>query len=323
MPKADIAAVEGKLFYRKPIEETIRFLARLRSEYQGIHWFDNRDSAGNTQFEVLPHIDAYWKGQYYKDLSNYDKSFIHNRMHSDFFVRHYDLGEQIYEQDKELRAFEDEREKLKLSWNFGFGNFLEWGSLRETIQIYLLKCAPTPAFIDAGIPREIDIHCRFGIGTEPVYSRHRIHFKRIIEKMDLVTSGESIVPRAQFLDEIRRSKIVVSPFGWGELCYRDFEAVLNGACLVKPTVDHIKTWPDIFRAEETYVSVRWDLADLAQTIRDLLNDDKRRLAIVDAGQAELRELFSARGLIDFSLGHASKMLQSGGQHTNPKVTAHR
>ena len=31
----------------------------------------------------------------------------------------------------------------------------------------------------------------------------------------------------------------MSPFGFGEICYRDFEAMLNGACLIKPDVSHL------------------------------------------------------------------------------------
>ena len=30
---------------------------------------------------------------------------------------------------------------------------------------------------------------------------------------------------------------MLSPFGWGEICYRDFEAALNGMLLIKPDMN--------------------------------------------------------------------------------------
>lgn len=29
----------------------------------------------------------------------------------------------------------------------------------------------------------------------------------------------------------------ISPFGWGKICYRDFEATLCGAASIKPNMD--------------------------------------------------------------------------------------
>ena len=37
------------------------------------------------------------------------------------------------------------------------------------------------------------------------------------------------------------SKVVISPFGWGELAYRDFEAFYNSCLLLKPNIDHLIT----------------------------------------------------------------------------------
>ena len=41
----------------------------------------------------------------------------------------------------------------------------------------------------------------------------------------------------------RESKLCFSPFGYGEVCWRDFEAMSTGAVLVKPDMSHLQARP--------------------------------------------------------------------------------
>lgn len=77
----------------------------------------------------------------------------------------------------------------------------------------------------------------------------------------------------------------MSPFGCGEVCFRDFEAVLNDSLLLKPHMDHLETWPDIFRPGETYVPISWDGDDVVPTAAAWLADKRRRRNIVAAAKA--------------------------------------
>lgn len=88
------------------------------------------------------------------------------------------------------------------------------------------------------------------------------------------------VARSTCLDELSNSKIVVSPFGWGEVCWRDFEAIACGCLLIKPSMEHLETYPFRYEDGETYVSVRWDLADLEEKCRYYLTHEDARLRIV-------------------------------------------
>jgi hypothetical protein len=94
--------------------------------------------------------------------------------------------------------------------------------------------------------------------------------------------------------ELLDSRIVLSPFGWGELCVRDFEAVRAGALLLKPDMDHLETWPDIFIKGETYASFSWDGEDLLSTAGAYLDNEKQRRKIIrsafDAYCSQLEEL---------------------------------
>jgi hypothetical protein len=74
------------------------------------------------------------------------------------------------------------------------------------------------------------------------------------------------IPYEDYLREMTRGRGVVSPWGWGEACHRDYEASLLGAVLIKPDSDYVDGWPDIYRAGETYLPCAVDYSDLEQTI---------------------------------------------------------
>ena len=64
-----------------------------------------------------------------------------------------------------------------------------------------------------------------------------------------------------YLKECNKILGTLSPFGWGEICYRDFEASLNQNLLIKPDIDHLETWPNIYTAD-SYYKLSWDLENL-------------------------------------------------------------
>lgn len=72
------------------------------------------------------------------------------------------------------------------------------------------------------------------------------------------------------MDAIRRTKAVLSPWGWGEACLRDYETFHLGAVLIKPSSDHVESHCDVYRAGETYVACRPDFADLPEIMDDVV-----------------------------------------------------
>lgn len=71
----------------------------------------------------------------------------------------------------------------------------------------------------------------------------------------------SIIPYNDYLQEIAQSKAVYSPYGYGEIYTRDFEAFLQGAALIKPDMNHLVTYPDWYIDNQTYIPVKWDFSD--------------------------------------------------------------
>jgi len=134
--------------------------------------------------------------------------------------------------------------------------------------------------------RTIDVHARFDTAPRQLHAAGRVNAgarthwyvamrEQAMEMVEGLPSRYNIarqgrVGRQEFLAELERSQLCFSPFGFGELCWRDLEAMLTGAVLIKPDMSHLECFCDIYRPGETYIPVRWDLADLADTVAALL-----------------------------------------------------
>lgn len=137
--------------------------------------------------------------------------------------------------------------------------------------------------------RSIDLHARFTTNGTPWYEVMRSEAASVLaEVSDLrVSGGREPVSHHRFSSELQHAKVCFSPFGYGEVCWRDYEAIMAGAVLLKPDTGHIETDPDIFRPWETYVPVRWDLTDFNDTLRRLLKDAALRQSIAEQAYAVL------------------------------------
>jgi hypothetical protein len=92
------------------------------------------------------------------------------------------------------------------------------------------------------------------------------------------------------------TKVVLSPFGYGEICWRDFEVMLAGAVLFKQRMEHLETWPEgLFEDGVTYVSHAWDFSNFDETLANLLDDPTRAVSIAETAQ---------KRYIDVTLGGA-------------------
>ena len=110
--------------------------------------------------------------------------------------------------------------------------------------------------------------------------------------------GFGRVGRRRYFTELLMSRTVLSPFGWGEVCFRDYEAVASGCLLLKPTMDHLETAPDIYKAGETYVPLRWDLADLEEKLEWIRAHPGESRQIVERAQRVLCDYFEQNQFVD-------------------------
>lgn len=149
--------------------------------------------------------------------------------------------------------------------------------------------------------RSYDLHARFDVEGADWYQAMRCEASDAVDKISKISTLKGFgVGLHSFIRELRQSKICFSPFGYGEVCWRDFEAVMSGTVLLKPDMSHIETSPNVFHPWETYVPIRWDLSDLPEVLGQLLSDEKLRQRISEQAFSVLHNFVTsdsfARGM---------------------------
>ena len=120
-----------------------------------------------------------------------------------------------------------------------------------------------PAFRD----RPIDLHMRLGTKGSGWYGAMRSHaVQAAMAVPGVVRSSTEAISYRKYVAELKSSKTCFSPFGYGEICWRDIEAFAYGAVLIKPDMGHLETSPDIYVPGVTYLPVKWDFSDLQEVV---------------------------------------------------------
>ena len=66
--------------------------------------------------------------------------------------------------------------------------------------------------------------------------------------------------------QTHNSKICLSPFGMGEIGERDYESMMLGTIILKPSCERVDSYPNMMIEDETYVSCNHDWSDLEEKI---------------------------------------------------------
>lgn len=184
--------------------------------------------------------------------------------------------------------------KLRLSWSTALANYAMLGPRLSALYMHLpldRLMRPTSRCHSPRAARPIAVSCRMGL----TYKHNSVAFQR--QRMaELLTAHRRTdrISKPAYCRELRESQVVISPFGYSEVNYKDFETFLAGAALMKPDMSHLETYPDLFDDGVTYVSHRWDFSDLEEKIDGLLQDNERRIAIAEAGQQRYRAVTVGR-----------------------------
>ncbi|NEQ98555.1 MAG: hypothetical protein F6K30_17845, partial [Cyanothece sp. SIO2G6] len=173
------------------------------------------------QPEILEMVDLYVKKQVLKEHQQYTGMYNTNLL--EYENQHNDnyqcnLANIRYIQvDLDILS-----EKLFTGWNFATDRRLT-EQLKK--KFYLNKDRP------------IDVHCRIFAPSERKswyqHMRGRAYdaVQEIAQKRSQqfkILSENARVPYHKYINELAHSKLCISPFGYGEICWRDFEAILAG-----------------------------------------------------------------------------------------------
>ena len=264
----------------------VSLLKAARQYFERIYYFDDQDSCVVHSSPYIPFFDRWLKKQLFRDRSLYTREFLGGRFYSDYYCRNFGadpvLGKPIHPLAPE------QLDSLRLAWSICIGVYplsraaalfslsqnLPFGVTRALLYFHhhmsTLQLAMR-ALLVAITPRSRQPVClaRFDESKySPSIGYQRLLYRRICREHPDLFAAEK-VPRQLYQRELFWSQACLSPFGWGEVCYRDSEAIRAGAVLVKPSMQHIETWPDLYDSDHC-VSVDWSGDDLVQAVRGIM-----------------------------------------------------
>jgi len=294
-----------KIIYSKNIDYKV-IAQKIFEKNKNLIWFDQSDSAGTTQFEVLPYVKRYVKGQLYKNKELYRNNFFRNRYFSDYYQKKFDLEKNINFNFCKLDA--NNEDKVILGWNLGVGNFFDiinhsnYEKIICLSQIFFTqnhKKFYTYTLKNNEIKNK-KFNVFFRLNERKNNDKKSIHFQRqhvgtlLKEKYNLEIFKKKMNHK-KYLISLMNSKVSVGCFGWGEICYREFEATKMGTAFVYPNIDYIETWPNIFIDGITYKSYKMDFSNLHESIEYMVENNSVRSEMVYNAQYILNKIYTLEG----------------------------
>ncbi|SFO48732.1 hypothetical protein SAMN04488519_10799 [Algoriphagus ornithinivorans] len=274
----DILFISGlslpKLLGKQNTKEEFLKILYDQKEYPVI-FLSGNDSTGPIQKEILNLVDLYLSKQILKDKNLYliphKRHYFREKMMDLFRFKNENKFVPVSLEEKDLS-------KLGVSWNLAL---IDWKTQTSTkwkryLTIFLKNKKPiSPERVKPLIERRIPIMFKGNLFPKEhdVSRLHRLLTFRVASKIKTNAPPVSNSPLShkEYLEQMKETVISLSPFGWGEICYRDFEAFRTGSLLFKPEMDHIETFPDLYTSEN-HISYRWDSSDLEEKIKDVLDD---------------------------------------------------
>jgi hypothetical protein len=247
---------------KKSLKESVDYGLENLSKISGDYFlFDGSDSTSLMgAYEVFEKSQALYlfKNQMFHTREEYKTPYAFNK----YF---FGTGSEL---DLSYDIPEEQWKKIKLTgWNF----------------ISLLNY--TDKFQPISSNKEFDICAMFYsnhkynedhlVRNDLLYNNHR---GLVLEKLNTMQNKYKIAsgkkPFNEYINILSNSKILISPFGMGEIGQKDWESIITGAIIIKPDMSKINTKPNIFVDNDTYLSVNYNWQDLEEKIDYILTNFK-------------------------------------------------
>lgn len=113
------------------------------------------------------------------------------------------------------------------------------------------------------------------------YVHHRKGAWDILNSISDFDIRTAKLPFEEYIQTLYNSKFSLSPFGMGEICFRDFECMQFGTTIIKPDMSMLRTKPNIYIDGETYIKVDYDWEDLEEKLKEVLGNFKKYSYIIN------------------------------------------
>lgn len=269
-------------FCKLSSDERKSYLRKLKGKCNRIVWLDASDSSGTCMFDVLPFVDLYLKKQIYKDRELYMSDYLGQRLYVDYYSKKYGLMPCEDETNCNKITNIHDLSKLDISWNAAFWNFIKSGVSSYLHRSLGLNVNLHKYFLEPNVNRDYLIFFNGSIPqNDSAITFQRKNMVKLINELDRkdCLAPMELLSRNEYLDIMRNSFVAPSPFGWGEICNRDFEAFMYGNCLLKPSMEHLETYPDLYVKDQTYIELDWDFKNFNNIAEFVGTDEGKKFAV--------------------------------------------
>lgn len=315
LTECDVLMIDSKEFRKEWSQQhqsqTLEIISSYSDSVPRVIWCDTTDSTGTIQASVIPLVEKYLKSQILKNKTRYTSEMYGGRIFSHYYNKTAGIQDCIKADEHSTLSppiSEADTAKLVTSWNSGLADYSTYGPLKMRLYrrmgIPLFLRHPKITFTPT-TNRSKDLSARFGITYSLASVRYQREQIRELLSQHLDTNKLS---RRSYMKELRNSKVILSPFGWGEITLKDFEVFLTGGMLLKPSMKHMNTWPNFYTDGETYQSHDWDLSDLQEKIDWALDNNKQRHTIAAEGQQRYLRYTSGNGAGELFTEHFTNIL---------------
>ena len=283
----------------------INELRSFKKNFSKVIYFDDSAAVSHIMFFITQYIDAYWVRGLLSDLNEYKKPFYGGRTYSNYYYEHF----KIKDQTEYLSPYQKGHfpRNIKIAWNIGIGMYPSYKNSflnRNYMKIKKISCVlsslPSIKLVYLIIKKYKDemiysltnpinlsnkkplISSRFS--SKGYYKSVSFQRELLLEKIKenkLFLTGK--LSHKEYIKECSSVYGLLSPFGWGEICYRDFEAIMCGNILVKPDMSHLVTWPNIY-TDDCYLKLDWNFENL-ENINNLIIEKEKILNCIERSRA--------------------------------------
>jgi len=258
----DIAMIGHSMFSNKKVslkESTERGLEFLE-QYKDVPYIlvDGQDSHSLIgTFEVFKESKglAFLKSSLLKDKSLYKNPYIGGR--------YYWGTDSNPDNNYIAKDYEKFKDKVMLSGTNWIGvadiHWPDYTQYEKLFDVSGMFQYPHPECHEHGLKPSQDYY----------YNKHREPVINILNKSPFMVAklykGKRIETQ-KYYRYISQCKVLLAPFGYGEMAPRDLEAAQLGSLLIKPTMEHIESSPFIYEENVTYIPCKHDYSDLEEKI---------------------------------------------------------
>lgn len=272
----------------------LEFLSKFFDRFENIVWFDDHDSSGMLRTYIFPYVNTYAKAQILTDTSYYQEPHQMGVLHRDYVYENFHVDDRPTYKGWIPTS---EIEKIKIGWNLGMCNWMYQKTGNPIIKRLLSYNKSYRLSFTVPDLKNRNLHISYRAGMResiPTVNWWRKTTREYLDKFvdshpQFMLNQATPLKKRAYNKEMRSAIVTPSPFGIGEICYRDFECFINGSLLLKPNMDHIRTWPDLYVDGETYVSHNWDFSDFCEKLDSILSHPEEYEEIARQGQKRFRD----------------------------------